>query len=108
MALAGRQKYEDGTMIAHSDYGTQYTSYEYTNRLVEAGIAPSRERTGTALDNAMAESVISTIKTELIKRHVCLADMATTGTCPCRLHRLVQRSPPASRFKGRTPLDCDA
>jgi len=33
------------------------------------GIAPSRGRTGTALDNAMAESVISTIKRELINRY---------------------------------------
>ena len=69
MALAARQKHEDG-LVAHSDNGAQYTSYEYTERLVRAGIAPSRGRTGTALDNAMAESVISTIKTELIKRQV--------------------------------------
>ena len=51
-------------------YGAQYTSYEYAERLVRAGIAPSRGRTGTALDNAMAESVLSTVKTELIRRHV--------------------------------------
>ena len=47
----------------------QYTSYEYTERLKRAGIAPSRGRTGTALDNAMAESVISTLKRELISRY---------------------------------------
>ena len=47
----------------------QYTSYEYTERLKRAGIAPSRGRTGTALDNAMAESVIATIKRELTKRY---------------------------------------
>jgi len=70
MALVNRQKYERGEMIAHSDNGSQYTSYEYTKRLVDAGITPSRGRTGTALDNAMAESVISTIKTELSKRKV--------------------------------------
>jgi putative transposase len=67
MALAARTEH-DGTLIAHSDNGSQYTSYEYTERLVAAGIAPSRGRTGTALDNAMAESVISTIKRELISR----------------------------------------
>jgi putative transposase len=49
--------------------GAQHTSYEYARRLVEAGIVPGRGRTGTALDNTMAESVISTIKTEWIKRH---------------------------------------
>ena len=47
----------------------QYTSYEYTERLKRAGIAPSRGRTGTALDNAMAESIMSTLKRELIKRY---------------------------------------
>jgi Transposase and inactivated derivatives len=68
MALAARQEH-DGTLVAHSDNGSQYTSYEYTERLVAAGIAPSRGRTGTALDNAMAESVISTLKRELISRY---------------------------------------
>ena len=68
MALAARQEHEEG-LVAHSDNGSQYTSYEYTERLVRAGIAPSRGRTGTALDNAMAESVISTLKRELISRY---------------------------------------
>ncbi len=52
------------------DNGSQYTSYEYTERLKRAGIAPSRGRTGTALDNAMAESVMSTLKRELTKRYI--------------------------------------
>jgi putative transposase len=68
MALHARQEHEDG-LIAHSDNGSQYTSYEYTERLKRVGIAPSRGRTGTALDNAMAESVISTLKRELIARY---------------------------------------
>ena len=68
MALAARQEH-DGQHVAHSDNGSQYTSYEYTERLIRAGIAPSRGRTGTALDNAMAESVISTLKRELIARY---------------------------------------
>ena len=37
-------------------------------RLEEAGIVPSMGRTGTALDNAMAESFIATLKTELVHR----------------------------------------
>jgi putative transposase len=68
MALAHRHEHEDG-LVAHSDNGSQYTSYAYTERLKRAGIAPSRGRTGTALDNAMAESVMSTLKRELTKRH---------------------------------------
>lgn len=68
MAIAGRKEREAET-IAHSDNGSQYTSYEYTERLKRAGIAPSRGRTGTALDNAMAESIMSTLKRELTKRY---------------------------------------
>ena len=68
MALASRRQHADG-LIAHSDNGSQYTSYEYTERLKRAGIAPSRGRTGTALDNAMAESIMSTLKRELTKRY---------------------------------------
>lgn len=49
MALSARQEH-DGRLVAHSDNGSQYTSYEYAERLVAAGIAPSRGRTGTALD----------------------------------------------------------
>ena len=69
MAIASRKERE-ATTIAHSDNGSQYTSYEYTERLKKAGIAPSRGRTGTALDNAMAESIMSTLKRELAKRHI--------------------------------------
>ncbi|MGB4582052.1 MAG: integrase core domain-containing protein [Coriobacteriia bacterium] len=68
MANASRLHHEDG-LIAHSDNGSHYTSYEYTERLKRAGIAPSRGRTGTALGNAMAESIMSTLKRGLIKRY---------------------------------------
>jgi len=67
MAIANKR--DEGSTIAHSDNGSRYTSYEYTERLIKAGIAPSRGRTGTALDNAMAESIMSTLKRELTKRY---------------------------------------
>ena len=69
MAIASRKERGQET-VAHSDNGSQYTSYEYTERLKRAGIAPSRGRTGTALDNAMAESIMSTLKRELTKRYI--------------------------------------
>lgn len=68
MAIAGRRE-RDAATVAHSDNGSQYTSYEYTERLKKAGIASSRGRTGTALDNAMAESIMATLKRELTKRY---------------------------------------
>jgi hypothetical protein len=55
-------------LIHHSDRGSQYTALSFGRRLQEAGIVPSMGRTGTALDNAMAESFIGTLKTELVHR----------------------------------------
>ena len=56
-------------LVHHSDQGTQYLSMRYTDRLVEAGIAPSVGSCGDAYDNALAESVIGLFKTEVIRRH---------------------------------------
>jgi len=55
-------------LVHHSDQGVQYTSLAFAERLGEVGIAPSMGRTGTALDNAMAESFVSTLKAELVSR----------------------------------------
>jgi putative transposase len=46
----------------------QYTALSFSERLREVGIQPSMGRIGTALDNAMAESFVSTLKAELVSR----------------------------------------
>ena len=53
----------------HSDRGVQYTAISFGKRLAEVGIVPSMGRTGTALDDALGESFIATLKTELVHRH---------------------------------------
>jgi putative transposase len=55
-------------LVHHSDQGVQYTSLSFSARLKEVGIKPSMGRTGSALDNAMAESFVSTLKAELVSR----------------------------------------
>ena len=55
-------------LVHHSDQGVQYTSLSFAERLGEVGIKPSMGRTGSALDNAMAESFVSTLKAELVSR----------------------------------------
>lgn len=66
-AVAGQAGPE---VIHHSDHGSQYTSFAFSQRLVEAGIAPSLGSVGDSFDNAMAESWFGTIKVELIYRRV--------------------------------------
>ena len=55
-------------MVHLSDRGTQYLSMRYTDRLADAGIAPSVGSRGDSYDNALAESVIGLFKTEVIQR----------------------------------------
>jgi putative transposase len=55
-------------LVHHSDRGTQYLSMRYTDRLGDAGIAPSVGSRGDSYDNALAESVIGLFKTEVIRR----------------------------------------
>ncbi len=55
-----------GQLIHHSDKGTQYTALRFTQRLVDAGVAPSTGTTGDSFDNALAENLWSTIKIELV------------------------------------------
>jgi putative transposase len=56
-------------LIHHSDRGSQYTSVEFGSRLKEAGLLPSMGSLADAYDNSMAESLVSTLKRELIQRH---------------------------------------
>ncbi|MBA3790938.1 MAG: IS3 family transposase [Rubrobacter sp.] len=55
-------------LVHHSDQGVQYTALPFGERLREVGITPSMGRTGTALDNVMAESFVSILKAELVSR----------------------------------------
>ncbi len=54
-------------LIHHSGAGSHYTSFRFTQHLIDAGIDASIGTIGDALDNALAESTIGLCKTELIK-----------------------------------------
>ncbi len=58
----------DENLVHHSDRGVQYLSIAYTERLAEAGIAPSVGSVGDSYDNALAETVNGLFKTEVIWR----------------------------------------
>ena len=62
---ARRPSHSDG-LIHHSDRGSQYVSIRYSERLNEAGINPSVGSTGSAYDNALAETINGLYKTEVI------------------------------------------
>jgi putative transposase len=66
MAIA-RRKPTPG-LVHHSDRGVQYTSLSFGKRLEDEGLVPSMGRVGSAYDNALAESFVATLKTELLYR----------------------------------------
>ena len=67
-ALRSRRPPKDNTLIHHADHGSQYTSIKLTTRLLRAGIRPSMGTVGDSYDNALAENMWSTIKTECVRR----------------------------------------
>jgi putative transposase len=70
MALAGRGPAAAIALIHHSDRGSQYTSGDYTQTLIDNAILASVGSTGDAFDNALAESFVDTFKTELVADRV--------------------------------------
>ena len=57
------------SLIHHSDRGVQYLSIRYSERLAEAGVAPSVGSVGDSYDNALAETIFGLFKAEVIHRN---------------------------------------
>ena len=70
MALTTRDPGADVALIHHSDAGSQYLSFDYSQELDDHDVLASIGSVGDAYDNAMAESFVDTFKTELIADRV--------------------------------------
>jgi putative transposase len=65
LEMAIRRRNPSVGLIHHSDRGAQYTAPSFGKRLEQAGIVASMSRVGSALDNAISESFVSTLKSEI-------------------------------------------
>jgi putative transposase len=63
-----RRRPAPGSVVHHSDHGTQYTSWAFGQRLRQAGLLGSMGTIGDCFDNALAESFFATVETELLDR----------------------------------------
>ena len=70
MALALREPGANVELVHHSDAGSQYTSFDYSQTLDDHGLLASIGTVGDCYDNAMAESFVDSFKTELIRDRV--------------------------------------
>jgi putative transposase len=106
MALWARDHHglpvEEG-LVHHTDAGSQYTSFAFTQRLIDAGADPSIGSVGDGYDNALAESTIGLYKTELINmqgpwKTIEQVELATLEWVDWynhrRLHGACERLPP--------------
>jgi putative transposase len=66
MAISNRTP-SAGTVI-HSDHGSQFTSWAFSERVREAKLVPSMGTVGDAFDNAVIESFWARLQTELLNR----------------------------------------
>lgn len=76
MALQDCNQSDLSGLIHHSDRGSQYCSYAYTEILKELGVQISMTEDYKPTDNAIAERVNGIIKTEVIYREKRFKDMS--------------------------------
>jgi putative transposase len=67
-AVATRGRHRMDATIFHSDRGSEYTSAACIDTCQRLGLRRSMGRTGSCLDNAVAESWFATLKVELVDR----------------------------------------
>ena len=65
LEMAIHRRNPSAGLIQHSDRGAQYTALSFGKKVEEAGIMPSMSRVRSALDNAISESFVSTLKSEI-------------------------------------------
>ncbi|MBR7829894.1 DDE-type integrase/transposase/recombinase, partial [Actinospica sp. MGRD01-02] len=65
-----RRNPEAGQTVAHSDHGSQYTSWAFGQRLRQAGLLGSMGSIGDCFDNSMVESFFGTLQLELLDRRL--------------------------------------
>lgn len=68
LGMATSRRPDRDGLIVHSDRGTQFTSWAFSNRLSDSGIAPSMGAVGAAGDNAMMESFWARLQVEVLNR----------------------------------------
>lgn len=61
-----RRQAPQGECVAHSDHGSQYTSWAFGTRLRASGLLGSMRSIGDAYDNGMVESFFGTLQRELL------------------------------------------
>jgi len=115
MAILRRQPERQCTIL-HSDHGSQFTSWAFGRRLVDAGLVPSMGSVGDCYDNSLVESFWGTMQLELLDSKIweTRAVLATAIfewiECwynPLRRHSSIGMLSPTDFEAAHTPPDQD-
>ncbi len=70
LTMAVWRRRPKGSVIIHSDQGSQFGSDDFCRWCKENRLSPSMSRRGNCWDNAVVESIFSSLKSEKIKRKI--------------------------------------
>ncbi len=68
LGMATRTRNPDAGLVLHSDRGVQFISWAFSQKIRNAGLAPSMGAVGSPADNAMIESFWGRMQVELLNR----------------------------------------
>lgn len=93
--------------MIHSAQGTQFTSLAFTRRAQESGLLPSVGSIGGCFDNAVIESFLGRMQTELLKRQRCRTRIESASAIFEYVeifHKRPRRHSPRSSMRASTPV----
>ncbi len=68
LGMATKARHPNGELVIHSDRSSQFASWAFSQKVKEAGLAPSMGSVGPAYDNAMMKSFWGRMQVELLNR----------------------------------------
>ena len=107
-----RRRPPAGQCVAHSDHGSQYTSWAFGTRLRAAGLLGSMGTIGDAYDNALAETFFHTLQLELLDQHhwtsrrqlaLAIFEWIECWYNPTRRHSSIEMLSPNAYEQAHTP-----
>jgi hypothetical protein len=107
--MASSTRNPDSGLVLYSDRGVQFTSWAFSRKLQDAGLAPSMGAVGAPGDNAMLESFWGRMQVELLNRkrwktRLELATASTTTSRPSTTPKTPQHTEHTHTNRIREPL----
>lgn len=107
LAIAVRRCEPAGGLVRHSDRGSHYASLALGATLRASGIMASTSSHGDAFDNAAAESLIATIKKDLIYRRTSKNGIAARLAIFDNAERFYNPVRRHTTLGNRSPINCE-